>query len=119
MAMLRLFKSTLPSCKTYLESGKELNFVGGRYATDIEEEISFLETAIKAKHPNFFVDEAEVEIDSVRVDPVEAIRRKAIADYIAEQEAKVGTDTGTTTELKKIVTTEAAIASMKSNIKSQ
>lgn len=115
--MLKLFKSTVISCKTHLPNGKEINFVGGRYATDDSDEIEFLEATIKAKHPNFYIDSAEAEVDSVRVDPVEAIRAKAVADYIAEQEARVGTDTGSTTPLVKVATSKDALASLKSNLK--
>ena len=96
MAMLKLFKCAIQSCKYHTKSGKELAFVAGRYATDDETEIAELEAEIKAKHPHIYVDSAEVEVDSVKVDPVEAIRKKAIADYLAEQEAKVGADMGTT-----------------------
>lgn len=118
MAMLKLFKSTVPSCKTHLPNGKEINFIGGRYATDDSAEIEFFETEIKNHHPNFYIDAKEVEVDSVKVDPVEAIRKKAVADYLAAQAAKEGTDTGATQELKKIVTSTEALASVKSNLKS-
>lgn len=118
MTMLKLFKSAVPSCKTHLPNGKEINFVGGRYATDDPLEIEYLEGEIKARHPIFYVDSKELEVDSVRVDPVEAIRRKAIADYLAEQEAKVGTNTGDTKAPQKVVTSADALASVKSNLKS-
>ena len=116
MTMLKLYKSSLLSCRTHIPNGKELHFVAGRYATDNEEEIAFLDAEIKAKNPTFYVDAAEREVDSVRVDPVEAIRKKAIADYLAEQAAKVGKDTGNTIETKNIGTTADALALVKSNL---
>lgn len=96
MAMLKLYKSSLLSCKYHTKSGKELAFVAGRFATDDEVEIAELDAEVKARHPHIYIDSAEAEVDSVKVDPVEAIRKKAIADYLAEQEAKVGADMGAT-----------------------
>lgn len=116
MAMLKLYKSSILSCKIHTTSGKEINFCSGRYATDDDEEIEFLEAQVKAKHPHIYVDDGELEVDSVKVDPVEAIRKKAIADYIAAQESKVGTDFGKTEQEQKVATTADALASVKSNL---
>ncbi len=114
--MLRLYKSSILSCKMHTQSGKELNFVKGRYATGNEAEIKFLDAEVEAGHPHIYVDKGESEVDSVQVDPLTAIRAKAVADYIAEQEAKVGMDTGNTTQVNKVVTSADALASVKSNL---
>lgn len=114
--MLKLFKSSILSCKMHTQSGKEINFVRGRYATADKKEIEFLEAEVEAGHPHISVDPKEAEIDSVQVDPVAAIKAKAIADYIAEQAAKVGMDTGSTKQDNKVVTSADALASVKSNL---
>lgn len=114
--MLKLYKSSINSCKMHTQSGKEINFIKGRYATSDKKEIEFLDAEVEAGHPHIRVDPNETEIDSVQVDPLVAVKARAIAEYIAEQEAKVGKDTGNTKQENKVVTSADALASVKSNL---
>lgn len=114
--MLKLYKSSILSCKMHTPTGKELNFVKGRYATGNAAEIEFLDKEVALGHPHIYIDTGESEVDSVQVDPLVAIKARAIAEYIAEQEAKVGKDTGNTTQTNKVVTSADALASVKSNL---
>ena len=116
MAMLKLYKCSILSCKMHTQSGKEISFIKGRYATGDKKEIEFLDAEVEAGHPHVYVDSKETEVDSVQVDPVTAIKAKAIAEYIAEQAAKVGVDTGNTEQVNKVVTSSDALASVKSNL---
>jgi hypothetical protein len=87
MAIKRVFKTTLGSSRYVFTSGKEAAFVGGEYLTDIASEIETLEQEIAAGHPHIYVDSAKATVDTDNMDPLEQIRQKAIADYIASQAA--------------------------------
>jgi len=87
MAIHRMFKSTLKSCQYITADGTICGFVAGRFHTGDEKVIKELEQQIAAGHPHLYVDSAEVEVDTEMLDPIEQIKRKAIADYIAAQNA--------------------------------
>lgn len=92
MAIKKVFKSRIDSCKYIFSNGKEANFIGGKYLTDLESEIAALEFEIKSGHPHIYIDTAEKEIDTEQMDPIEQIKKKAIAEYIAAQKAAVNPD---------------------------
>lgn len=100
MAIQKLFKSRMPSCQYFFVDGSRADFVSGRFSTDDEDKIAQLDAEIKKNHPHIYVDDNEVEVDTEKQDPLEHLRTKFIAEYLASQEAKVGTDFGTT-EAKK------------------
>lgn len=82
--MLRLYKSTIPSINYIFKNGKPAIFVNGRFATDVESEIAELDKEIKERHPLIFIDSAEVEVSSVKVDPIAAMREQIRAELVAE-----------------------------------
>jgi hypothetical protein len=84
---LTVFKSHIPSVNVILGNGKPCIFQNGVYRTESENEIQFLNAEIKAGHPHIFVDPNEVTIESDMVDPMNALRAKIIADYVAQQAA--------------------------------
>lgn len=102
MAIKKVFKCRIPSSKYLFSNGKEANFIGGRYMTDVEAEISALEDEIKLGHPHIYVDSAEKEIDTEQMDPIEQIKKKAIAEYVAAQAKAIKTsnDMGNTEQGK-------------------
>jgi hypothetical protein len=114
MAILKLYKSTIPSINFILGNGKPCIFVNGRFATDIESEISALDYEIKLGHPHIRVDDAEPTIDSDMVDPMEVLRAKMRAEIIAEMAAATNPDNdmGTSTPgvLKPANSTDVAPA---------
>jgi hypothetical protein len=67
------------------KNGKAAPFVDGKYATDIESEIEELDEEVAAGHPTFYIDDKEKELDTNVSDPMEAIRAKVIAEYLANQ----------------------------------
>lgn len=79
------FVSALPSCKYVFRSGKVANFVGGQYITKIQAEIDELNEEIAFGHPHISVDKNEVTVASDKVDPMAAIKKRAVEEYLAEQ----------------------------------
>ena len=89
MTTLRVFKSTIPSVNYIFSNGKPAIFQQGVYRTNVEWEIKELEKEISNGHPHLFIDEAEREIDSEMVDPMNALRAKIIAEYVEAQNKAV------------------------------
>lgn len=87
MATLRVFKSSIPSITVILGNGKPCIFVQGVYRTAIQGEIDLFESEIAQGHPHLFIDPNEREIDSTMIDPMNAMRAKIIAEYVASQAA--------------------------------
>lgn len=88
MATLNVYKSSFPSCKVHLPSGKECNFVAGEYATADEKEIEFLASLVASGHPHIYVDSGKATKTAEIVQPLEAIKKKAIEEYLASQSAE-------------------------------
>lgn len=70
--------------KSKVINGKEANFINGDYYTANPEEIYQLQAEIVAGHPHLG-DGGEV--DMATLDPLAELKAKAIAEYIASQEA--------------------------------
>ena len=115
MATLNLYKSSIPSCKVHMPNGKECNFIGGQYTTDIKEEIEFLDAQVAARHPHIYVAKDEPTVDSDKLSPLDEIKKKAVAEYLAQQALQQET-TSTTDKNAGLGTTASAIASVKSNL---
>lgn len=80
-----LFKClAFPSCRYIFPDGKAATFVQGRYLTNIESEIRHLEAEVE-RGSSISIDPNERVVDSLD-DPMEALRKKIIADYLAQQE---------------------------------
>ena len=93
---LHQFKSYQSSCNFVDSTGRIAHFVSGRFTTNDPLFIKELTEQVELGHPVFYIDENEKTIDSDLLDPLEYIRRKAVADYLAQQASRVGTDFGTT-----------------------
>lgn len=104
MPMLKLYKSRLMSSKVIFTTGKELLFVNGRYPTDDEDEIKFLDAEIRNRHPHIYIDEKEKQVDSDRLDPLEEIKRRAVEEYLEKQKemSTSNRDMGTTDQSGKL-----------------
>ena len=112
--MLRVFKSTLPSVNYIFGNGKPAIFINGVFRTDIANEIFALEEEVKQHHPHIYIDPKETEIDSELVDPMNALRAKIIAEFVATQAAATAltNDRGTSDQsgAKPASTTDVASA---------
>lgn len=94
MAIKQVFCSALPSCRFVFANGVVAEFVAGEFHTDEEYQISELQAEVDRKHPNLFRNPKKLEVDTDAIDPIEAIKQKAVADFIAEQKEKEGRDFG-------------------------
>lgn len=87
------FSSTIKSCRMVMPDGRGISFVNGVYTTDREDEIVFLKTEIKNRHPH--ISEG-AQLTAEDLDPMAALKRKIIEDY--EREKALGRDMGSTTK---------------------
>lgn len=118
MAIQKVFKSTIESIRYIFKDGKHAAFVAGKYVTEIENEIKELMDEIKnegrdkSSHPHLYVDPTEKEIDTEAPSPIDVIKAKAVADYIASQadSNKDLGNTGTKPVLAGIGTTKTIAA---------
>lgn len=84
-----LYLCTLPFCRFSFKDGKEAIFINGQYMTDSREEMYQLEAEIATGHPHIYVDDSNRTVDVAFRDPVEAIKKQAIEEYLARQKAAV------------------------------
>lgn len=94
MTIKQVFCNTIPSCRFVFTNGVVAEFVAGEYHTDDEVQIKELQAEVDRKHPGLFRNPAKLEVDTDAIDPIEAIKQKAIAEFIAEQKEKEGRDFG-------------------------
>ena len=83
------FQCSLGYSRFTLSKGKDVHFLNGEYLTDIQSEIDELNTEVANGHPHITVNPDRVTVDTKFVDPLEAIKAKAIADYLANQAASL------------------------------
>lgn len=88
-AKLHLFKSSLPSCRFIFSNGKVANFVRGQYTTTLENEIKELEAEVAEGNPHIYIDNSQKTISVEELDPLYAIKKKAIEEYLAQQQKAV------------------------------
>lgn len=88
MTIKHVFKSRVSSIKYIFKAGKEANFIAGLYYTSVDSEIAELNAEIEAGHPIFYKDEAELTVDTDNMNPLDIIKQKAVAEYIASQAAQ-------------------------------
>lgn len=94
-AQVDVFQTGMMSCKFVFSNGKVANFVGGKYYTDLDNEIAELNREISAGNPNiaYFGKMAKADIN-----PANALKRAAIREFLEEQRRKVGRDMGTSVQ---------------------
>lgn len=114
-----LFKCSIQACQYYFKDGSRADFINGRYATDDESKIDELQAEIEAKHPNIYVDDAELTTAAVIQDPIAHLRAKIRAEVEAEMMANPQQHGSTSTEAGKgaglVASSEAAVTAPKSD----
>jgi hypothetical protein len=100
----RLYKSSARSCNVILPDGVTLNFRMGMYSTADEGVIKYLDRQI-AKNGfggSIYIDPNARTITEEQENPMLALRKKIIAEYVAEQNAFLnpGNDMGTSDQGK-------------------
>jgi hypothetical protein len=84
--IVTLFFSHTPSMRIAFPDGSEASFIGSRYATDDADKIALLKSEIAKGIPSIYQKPDMMEIDEKELDPMEALKRKIIADAIAAGE---------------------------------
>ena len=81
------YRSTLTSHKMVTPGGKVLQVIGNQFVTNNEDDIAFLDAEIKAGFP--YLTKGDV-VTSEELDPMVALRKKIIAEYLASEAAELG-----------------------------
>lgn len=89
MAIVKLFKNKKQFINVVLPSGDVARFVHGKAFTENKKMAAELQTYADNNEAEIYVDPAEPTIDTECLNPLEQIRRQAVADYIARQAPKV------------------------------
>ncbi len=87
MAIETLFKGTMPYFQCLFKNGKPAIFCDFKFSTSIEAEVAELMAEVEARHPNIYIDANETTVDTVKQDPVAALRIKFREELLAEQAA--------------------------------
>jgi hypothetical protein len=82
-----VFHNTLLHSRFSLKNGKECIFMNGEFATSNVDEIKELLAEISAGNPHIYLKKEKFMMDKKELDPMEALRRKIIAEHIASQNA--------------------------------
>jgi len=75
--------SSRPMISITMPTAKRIRFVGGMYVTDKQDEIDFLNAEIKAGNQMIYVDNNKRTVGEAALDPLAAIKKKAVEDYLA------------------------------------
>lgn len=86
MSQYHQYFSTRPRISIVLPSGDRISFVAGQYITDKEKEIEYLDEQVKSGHPMIYVKKGSETVTEAQLDPLAAVKAKAVADYMAQQE---------------------------------
>lgn len=100
--------------------GRKIRFVGGTYITDVAAEIEFLDNEVKNGHPIIFVKEDQKVVSEEALDPLAAIKKKAVEEYLAKQkeQADPNRDMGNTVQNNAVnMATSKSIAQITAGIK--
>ena len=83
-----VFYNTISSCKMLTDSGRVIAFVDGRYVTDQEEEIEYLQREI-ANSDNIYLSvvKGKEVMTSTELDPMKMLRKKHFEELVAMQKA--------------------------------
>lgn len=79
------FFSRRPRISIIMPSGRSIHFSGGMYVTSNEQEIEFLNAEVAAGHPMIYVKDNEKVITEEQLDPLAAVKKRAIDEYLAQQ----------------------------------
>jgi len=83
--LYHVYHCTIKSCRMITEIGRVISFVDGMYVTDQQPEIDYLEKQLAAGHTKLSVVAGKELMTSDELDPMEVLRKKHIAEYLAEQ----------------------------------
>ena len=107
--------STRPIISITMPSSKRIKFVGGMYVTDKEDEIEFLNAEIKFGNAMLFVKKDQLTVDSEALDPLAAVKKRAIEEYLENQKRAMdpNRDMGnTSSDISSSIQTSKGIAAV-------
>lgn len=123
MAELTLFKSRANVMGYVFKTGKSVHFMNGCYATSSEDEIEELTKECKNGHPEFYVDQNQLTIDSEQMDPMAVLRAKIREEERAKLLAatNINRDMGSTDQNAKLagIATSATVQGLIADSESQ
>ena len=79
------FFSARPKVSITMPNGNRIYFQAGNYVTDNEAEIEFLNEQIRSGHQMIYVQKGKETVTQEQLDPLAAVKAKAIAEYLAKQ----------------------------------
>lgn len=82
-----VFYSNIPSCRTVTNTGRVITFVGGRFVTDIQEDIDFLKREVKLGNAHISIVEGKETMTSDQLDPQYEMKKKVLEEFFAGEEA--------------------------------
>ena len=82
--ILRLYKSSMSAVNFICGNGDVITFAQGRYYTDNQKHISYLDAEIASGHPHIFIDPMEPEVASNLITPMQQLREKIRKELLAE-----------------------------------
>lgn len=87
--VLNLYFSTVASMQVVMPRGKAIVFISGRYATSKGEEILFLDDLVENGTGTVFKNPSLLTINAADMDPMNALRNKFYAEFMAEKQAQL------------------------------
>lgn len=91
-----VYYHTLKSCRMITREGRTISFVDGRYVTDVESEIAYLDEELALKNYQLSVVPGEEVMTTSQLDPMKALKKQFIAEYLEEEAAKAAAKTAGT-----------------------
>lgn len=84
--------STRPRVNITMPNGKRISFIAGSYVTDAQDEIAFLDEQIRLGLQVIYTKKGQETVTAESLDPLAAIKKKAIDEYLAAQQAQADPD---------------------------
>lgn len=104
-----VYYSTRPRISMAMKTGERICFNGGQYVTDKKDEIEFLDYEVARGNDMIYVKKDQLTVTSDQLDPLAAIKQKAVEEYLAQQAAQQdpSRSMGTTAQSVNIATSES------------
>ena len=80
-----VFHNTIQSVKMITTGGRTMAFVLGKYVTDVEEEITYLNNEIEVGNIHLYTKEGEERMTASDLDPMASLRKKHFKEFAKTQ----------------------------------
>lgn len=82
-----VFHNTMKSCNMITDTGSVIAFVGGKFITDLQTEIDYLQKEISLRNPYLYTEAGKEIQTSDELDPMKVLRAKHFEEFAIEQAA--------------------------------